>query len=341
MNIRSNIRAYRSGDEYWINDLYNRVFNRTRTLDQWRWEFLRKPGKPSFIRVLEYNSRPIAHWALLTHDLCIDGMTHLGGKTENAMIEPEFRGKGLFVPFEKEFLKQAYAEGIEVPWSSLSAAAKIHCQGGFRPVGKLVFYFRYVHFRSFIKNFSLSFLSTYLSRVKKKMMLRDFRALSTQNSNRVNFRKMAKFDESIKFLWDKCKTHFGITISRDSDYLNWRFIDNAYHLSEVYYMEDAETGELLGYGVVRVRQKEGLIEDLIVLKRHEALAFHMIKFLVDNLENKGCNLVRFQGIAHDLPLADLLNRCWFIRKRANHDLRNCLQSAPSPLVANKVLTTKK
>lgn len=43
MDKNWSITDYIEGDEQKINDLFNNIFNKTRTLDHWNWEFNKNP----------------------------------------------------------------------------------------------------------------------------------------------------------------------------------------------------------------------------------------------------------------------------------------------------------
>lgn len=59
------VRPYRDGDEAQILDLFETCFHHRRSLDHWRWEFLRNPysPRPRIVVATAPNGRIVAHYA--------------------------------------------------------------------------------------------------------------------------------------------------------------------------------------------------------------------------------------------------------------------------------------
>ena len=82
-------REYRLGDEQQLNDLYNEVFSRRRTIEQWKWMYRDAPAGPAKIVVIDDEGEIIAHEAMIPLHFHVLGEEVLGGKLEDAYIDGE------------------------------------------------------------------------------------------------------------------------------------------------------------------------------------------------------------------------------------------------------------
>ena len=72
----------------------------------------------------------------------------------------------------------------------------------------------------------------------------------TVHSSQYNFEKIEKFENDINVFWKKARDRFPITVERDKDYLNWRFVN---HPMLEYGLYVAKNGEkIAGYLVSRM-----------------------------------------------------------------------------------------
>ncbi len=268
------VRPYRKGDEYQINELYNLVFSRNRAINEWGWEYMENPIHESFIYVLEDNNKIIAHFSLLPILLRYEGRAILSGKTENTMMHPEYRGRGLYKIFEKKCIQEAHRRGIILPWVTLSAATKTHIRAGYTPVAPIVNYVKITDYytlkktffnklnkkikNKFISETSSLFVSSVFSLLMRKKMKKQ--SILPQN---LSIREITEFDSRFDGFWENNHKYYGITIDRNSRYLNWRFARNPCLSYEVFILETSDY-KILGYLILHAKKNVGYIDDIVV-----------------------------------------------------------------------------
>jgi hypothetical protein len=88
------VRAYRPGDEQGIQAAFEAVFERKRSLEEWRWRFQEPPAGPGIVHVLESEGAIVGHFAHVLMPTWVDGQRVLLGQGGDTMTLPECRGRG-------------------------------------------------------------------------------------------------------------------------------------------------------------------------------------------------------------------------------------------------------
>jgi Acetyltransferase (GNAT) domain len=88
------VRTYRPGDEYAIQAVYENVFGRRRSLEEWRWRFQGSPAGPGMLHVLENEDGVVGHIAHIPFPTWVDGQRLVVGQGGDTMTLPACRGKG-------------------------------------------------------------------------------------------------------------------------------------------------------------------------------------------------------------------------------------------------------
>jgi hypothetical protein len=108
------IRPYRPGDEQAINDAFNEVFRRRRTLGEWAWKFPPSP-RERMIMIAERSGQLLAHYAALPLRLQVDGRVWPAGHVVDVFAaRPDRRGlsrRSAFVSTGEAFYRHFGTEG--------------------------------------------------------------------------------------------------------------------------------------------------------------------------------------------------------------------------------------
>lgn len=267
----SDIDTKNRSDVEEINNLYNSTFQRYRTLEQWRWEFLECPHGRSFIRVLrDRKGRIVGHWSFMPRIWVRQDRSWFTGKTENAMLVPEFRGKWVFPAFERKVSEEALGSGFDILWGTYSPAKKVHMRAGYKDFSKIFLYPTIIPFSAGAKAI---FANIYCA---ASILI----AWAIDNIKAVS----CSFDDYVAACTDWHSTQDRITLKRDRDFLKWRYIDNPYRKFTFYRLISRK--KTLGFAVLGRKGNEASIDDAILFKRHlpkylriEKKHFPMVKLL--------------------------------------------------------------
>jgi hypothetical protein len=88
------VRTYRPGDEHAIQAVYETVFERKRSLAEWRWRFQGSPTRPAMLHVLENEDGIVGHLSHIPFPTWVDGQRLVTGQGGDTMTMPACRGKG-------------------------------------------------------------------------------------------------------------------------------------------------------------------------------------------------------------------------------------------------------
>ena len=131
------LRGYRQGDEKQILHLFNLVFNASRNLDQWRWEFRDNPAGLAFICVAELDGEIVGHIAAIPIKMKCGDETILGAEVVDTMTHPDHRLKGMFFKLAERIHEEATGSGVSLVWGfpNQSSAPGFIKRLGWREIG--------------------------------------------------------------------------------------------------------------------------------------------------------------------------------------------------------------
>ncbi len=90
------IKDYFKGDEEKIIELFELVFNRKMTIEQWRWRFENNPAGKYMIKLMWVGEKLVGHVAVSPIYVKINGEQVLTSHCLATMTHPEYSGKGIF-----------------------------------------------------------------------------------------------------------------------------------------------------------------------------------------------------------------------------------------------------
>lgn len=112
------LRPYRPGDEPDIVALFNEVFGpefgQTRTLEQWRHDYLKNPLGPSIIWLAHDKKGLVGHYALAYREFALGAETLRAGLDIDTMVHRRARGRGLFIQLADAVYEQARRDGYDL-----------------------------------------------------------------------------------------------------------------------------------------------------------------------------------------------------------------------------------
>ena len=131
-------RTYQTGDEEGILALYNRVFPTSMSPAQWRWTYRDNTRKRTDVVVAMDGTRIVGHCAAVPLLARHDGTEILTSRIQNVLVDPDYRGRGIFLQAlsELEALLRSRASEFVLTYpndNSLPAFMKL----GYRHVGDI------------------------------------------------------------------------------------------------------------------------------------------------------------------------------------------------------------
>jgi len=316
-------------DKSKLNALYNSLFKQSRTIENFDWEFINNPQGEAYSWILEdaESSDIIGHYGLIPLGCGYWGKSILAGKTENAMLHPQYRGKGLYVPFEVDCIRRA-SEKFQLIWTSYSSVSGIrtHMKAGYIPVGKLV---TYTHVNKMgIANMLSNLIKDKISSRIVRYFLQELSGCISRvfvfvfskniaNHKEIRLEKVKDINtvaKELTELWDNVKADYGITVARSIPYLRWKIFNNPYIKYDFYVALKQQ--RLVGYVITRVVKKDetkrGVIVDIIVAEPKTKMLDCVLAETITNFLQKGICHIEFPTLKSNNFINKALKRSGFV-----------------------------
>lgn len=237
------------GEEKLCNDLHNGLYGADRSIQQWRWEFTGtlQNGMTIPYAVVEDNGKIVGTQALIPIRMIDSEGTFWSAKSEDALLAPEYRGRGLHEKLYDLMLDFAGKQDIQRIWGFTPAVKAFERLGHDFPgkTGQLFIPFSVKSIPIMMAKSSVSGQESPARGTKVGLMqaaavlARSWSAVKTARSRRPSLRGVTI--ETVEYpderMADLCRRFVakwgGATIYRDARYMQWRLFDNPYVKSVV------------------------------------------------------------------------------------------------------------
>ncbi|MBC2694687.1 MAG: hypothetical protein HF982_05320 [Desulfobacteraceae bacterium] len=314
-------RDYKTGDEYGIVSLYNKITGCRRTVEQHRWEWLDTPqGIGSIWVITEFGSGEIVgHHGLIPIQMDYFGKTLLLGKTENTILHPKYLGTGIYFIYEKRFLEEAM-ERFDLLYTTYAhgTPGKIRRKLGYDAVSKNANYVK-ITSRTTLEKITDSLIAKKIAKRWLKAFCKGFvlilgyflmkyflkRSKTDKNIVFENITEIDTLESELDEFWSHVKGSFGITVERTSAYLRWRIFDNPNVKYE--FLLARKQGKIVGYVITKSNSndfKRGIIVDL-VCEHNKVMFSTILSEAVRRFDDANIDIVSFPTLDSN----NFLNRC--------------------------------
>ncbi|MEW6569608.1 MAG: GNAT family N-acetyltransferase [Nitrospirota bacterium] len=257
---KATIRAYSPGDEHGIVRLFEEIFCREMTLEEWRWKYkgLGNQKVYSYVVVNE-NNEIVGHYGAIPLRMTYHGKNITGLVTCDAMIQPKYRGMWTLRKLHNTFVDSQVQNGIFMFYGFPNEKNLL------LPAEKMGLYER---------------VETVLD-ASKDVTFHDSIERFLYKLEPLNFH-----DRRIDRLWSSVKEHFPLSIIRDGFYFQWRYEQHHLFTYEIWSLKRRASKNLVGLVVLKKDDIEKLLlMDLVfhprtfrpLLKKVENLAFKLGK----------------------------------------------------------------
>ncbi|MBI5849114.1 MAG: GNAT family N-acetyltransferase [Nitrospirae bacterium] len=245
------VRLYQEGDECGIVRLFNEVFEREMTVEEWNWKYKGR-GNSSVYSAVAVNSaqETVAHYGGIPHRMIYLGRDIYGLAIGDVMVHPKLRGLKLFKKTAELVPEEAVRNNIYLGYGFPN-------QRALRLPEKLGLYEK-------IED---------VYEASKKICFQTTAARFYFSLSPLSFD-----DNRIDLLWNDVKTRLKLAVVRDRDYLSWRYQRHPFYSYELWGLQRRWGGGLLGFAVLRRDGEQMLLVDF-------ACRFEMLKNLLRKVEN--------------------------------------------------------
>lgn len=225
------IRKLDESDFASANDLYLKVYEKERSIQKFIWEFVDGPaGKAIYVGAFDGDKLIGTQAAIPLYFINENGEKILTAKSEDTLLDPEYRGKGLFDKMYKLLIDECLKAGIVSIWG-FTYAKKPFLKLGFEipfETNNAICVFNPVESYKYLSRLNLQ------NRLREKFMIAGFVFISYLKKM-FYFKK--ELDLNIKFknvssnvslLKKILKSDNCQTLDQDEKYIDWRIKSNPY-----------------------------------------------------------------------------------------------------------------
>ncbi len=218
--------------------LYHTVYGSSIDQAYVNWKLLDNPFGQAFGYGAWDGDKLVGFVALTPYRFCIKGEEHTASQGADTMVDPDYRGQGLFTRLTQNLLEEMNRRG----WLwRYSAPGQMSYPGYVNKLGH-----RTVAVLPYLVKLRPANIFKALLRIRKPSReIAGFRL--GYHSYRI--RMVKEFDDRFDQLWERTKNDHPISVVKSSAYLNWRYVKHPLYKHQILTVEDQ--GRMKGFAVIR------------------------------------------------------------------------------------------
>jgi hypothetical protein len=233
------VRPYRPGDEPEILRMFGRVFGRATSPERWRWRFggAAWSVEPAWVAILD--GRPVCHFAAMPTRVQVGGCERAAAAIVDVMTAPDVRRRGLLTEVAQRAMQAWTAAGVSfmyglpnAQWGSRTTALGIEPVATLRrfvlPLRPQTTLARKLHAPWLARP---GWADAAWSRVLDLRLAHSWgdaawsRAPGRVPDREVSVHAVATAGPEFDALWRACAPASGVTVVRDRERVQWRYLD--------------------------------------------------------------------------------------------------------------------
>ena len=248
-------------------------------LDKLKWLYVGGPNgiiKSSFALEIDKDGNEILAgiYVLFPIEFKIGNKKKLCLQSLDTLTDENYRGRGLFKKLASDVYKKCGEEEFEFVYGfpNKNSSYGFFNKLGWGNIGDVPFLIMPVNTRYFFSK--IPFIK------KISNLLPNIKLVRCEKTSELLIRDIHHFDHQVDKLWGEFSEEIAIAINRNSEYLNWRYINKP---NENYKLKGYfEEGRLLGFIVYTNKEKHGgkvgYIMELIYSRNREDVGDELLKF---------------------------------------------------------------
>ncbi len=249
--------------------LFNRAFHKQKDGRTSAWKYFESPHGASCTLLAvgvgdgEDVPRAGGAYSYVFRRMTWRGEPFLGTQASDAMVDVEFRRRGIFTSFDDQAAAECARRGAPVCFA-VAGRQSMHgfLGNGWRDIGTYRTYVAVLDAAALLRGRLGSFAPLLGGVVSAGLGLLGRRVrLDDPSSDRVV--AIERFDDRVDRLWERVKDDLPLAGVRDAAYLNWRYFDTPTKKHRVLGVE--RDGELVAYVVLEDGHRRGYVVDLLGL----------------------------------------------------------------------------
>lgn len=300
-----------------LNEVFVSQSKRFTSREHWIWQFEKNPINKRFIYLAYDKSILAGHYAVSPILLKAGDLEDEASLSTATVTKEGYRGRGIFGQLAVACYSELRTEGnlltfgFPNKWSVAGCEKKL----GWKILSKPPVLLRIARpFRLATTRFRLPIneaLADKLDRIYGRLIKTLLPKIGAYKISCIDY-----FGKEYDELWERVKNQFKIAVVRNSQYLNWRYLNKP---NSRYIKAQVKAGQkVVGYCIGMVEKRFGLRIGYIIDILHEGTQRKAIHALASNLEEKlsreGADIITCLSY-DDGPYSSLFKRRFYVRLR--------------------------
>ena len=204
-----------------ISELCAMLSGKRHAPDYWHWRYLSGPAGRGNLTIAIRNNMVVGKYGLSCLHLTVKGKTVTAGLMEGLLISSNerfwqcYRGLVENYNLQKQGADLAFSFGI-----AHSRVIELHKRLGVIDLGRVPIYLGFIDITKVLEGFRVPYPLSLLGRAGQAIMgLRT----SKKKAHNLSICHIRSFDSSFDELWDNISKRCTVSVTRDAQYLNWRY----------------------------------------------------------------------------------------------------------------------
>ena len=292
----------------------------------WDWKYYKNPAGHALFVLALTGERVIGRLAVIPARFSVGGQEIIGAQEVDVTVAEDFRRLDVLlsmINLEREILSQegiGFTYGFTVDSTSTIAQTLM----GKTKIGAVARLVKILNVRPHIENrLSFGFLSGIIS-LPINFVLKAIYPQKFETPSRKQIRKITRFDSRFDDLWQRVKNDHNIIVTRNSTYLNWRYVRAVHRTYEIFCIEDESTGAVEGFIVFGLKKDKFLIgeifEILSLKTEDDVIARSLLGVALEKMRQKKAAVVRCWMFEHSHIFPELTRAGFIQRKKKGRDI---------------------
>ena len=315
-----NIRLATIADASQICRLYEQIFGENmggqNSLDYFNWLYYQNPAGEPYSHIIEDNGGIIAFWGVVPQRIWILNNEMKACVTVHLMSN----SKVLATPYlAKEVLQVLARNGIKLTFGFMNENSSMFLKRLNWAMIDIPLLVRVIQPGVMLRYLSNSkrWLKPFAPLLNRFSYSLDYISKFLRSKQYINssikIEEINHFDNEFNQLWDTVKQSIGISVIRDANYLNWRYVDKPkiIHRIVVAKLKD----NLQGYVITKVEQRfgmrHGVILDILTIPEDSSTAFILLNYAIKTMISEGAEVISALSLRNEYYFK-CLRQCNFI-----------------------------
>ena len=298
-----NHRLYAQGDEDQIFELVKAVWGSKLEIPKknywnegWQWMYTCNPAGKPIIWLAEQNGRLVGEYPLIMVDIKVGDRLVKAGQIVDTMTHPQYRRQKIAFSLGSKSLSQLREQKALIAFGFPNAEAyPFHMKQGWIDVCAIQSMIKPLNLKNIlIGYFNLdNTVANILSKLGELLLKLIFRARTPPEIDGLTISKISRFDDRFIEFWEMISKDYKIIVSRNKNYLNWRYIDAPNAMYTVYMAMINK--KICGYMVLEEKHHKelnfGRILDVVAPLDQKVVVQHLISKAVEHFERKEVDVI--------------------------------------------------